>query len=489
MAVVLSESAWLALAGTATGLLVAVWCLDLMRTAWPEEIPYWVRFDLDGRVVGFAVALTVLTTLAIGLLPALRASRTHVVSDLKESGRGLSLGRTGQRLQTSLAVAQVALCLALLVGANLMIRSFLSLQRADIGFDASPILTMRVYVAGDAFDEPGVRAALVNRALDALTELPMVTGAVATSSIPGDDGGAAVRIVTDGRSAPDDALGAQAITTTPQLFSALGLHLLQGRTFTAGESADPAASVTILNERMASRLFPGRSAVDQRIGLLSGGDVRWFRVIGVAPDLVYEELGEQTEQSRLNLYLPYAVTSPRTLAVLLRAAGDPDGLRAPARAALRRVHAGLPVYEMRTMTDVRRYTTFEQRLFGSMMGLFAAAALLLACLGVYALLAYAARLRTREIGVRLSLGADPRQVAGLFVRQAALIGTMGLAIGLVLAIMLARTLRGILFAVDAFDPWLFASVAVTLLTVVLISAGLPARQAARIDPMTALRSD
>jgi ABC-type antimicrobial peptide transport system permease subunit len=209
----------------------------------------------------------------------------------------------------------------------------------------------------------------------------------------------------------------------------------------------------------------------------------------VAPNVVYEEVGEETEQSRLNLYLPYAFNAPRTMAVIVRAAGDPDALRAPVRDALRRAHAGLPVYDVRTMDEVRRYTTFEQRLFGSMMGVFAGAALLLACLGVYALLAYAARLRTREIGVRLSLGADPRQVVGLFLKQAASIGAAGLTIGLALAWMLARSLAGLLYAVDPRDPLLFGSVALTLLVVVLVSAGLPARHAARVDPMTALRSE
>jgi putative ABC transport system permease protein len=489
MTVVLSESALLAALGSAIGLLVAVWCLDMMRASWPEEIPYWVQFTLDGRVAAFTVVITALTAVAIGLLPALRASRPQVVADLKEGGRGLSLGRAGQRLQTSLAVSQVALCLALLVGANLMIRSFLSLQRADIGFDPASLLTMRVYLSGDQYDEPGARAAFFDRTLQTIAGVPAVAGVVATTSIPGDDGGAAVRLVTDDRSTPDAALGAQAVTTTPNLFATLGLTLAQGRTFTASEAADPQARVTILNERLASRLFPGGSPLDRRIGLLGGDDPLWLRVVGVAPNLVYEELGEETEQSRLNLYLPYAFSAPRTMAVIVRAAGAPDGLRDPIRAALRRAHAGLPVYDIRTMDEVRRYTTFEQRLFGSMMGVFAAAALLLACLGVYALLAYAARLRTREIGVRLSLGADPRQVAGLFLRQAAWIGLVGLAIGLALAWILARSLTGLLYAVDALDPMLFGGVALTLLLVVLVSAGLPARQAARIDPMTALRSE
>jgi putative ABC transport system permease protein len=483
----LSESALLALGGTTVGTLGAVWTVDLIRASWPEELPYWIRLDVDGRIVLFTVALTVLTTLAIGLLPALRASRPRVVEDLKDGARGLSLGRSAQRTQAALAIVQVALCLALLVGANLMIRSFLSLQQADLGFDDTRLLTMRVYVTGDAFDENQARAAFFSRVVDAVQALPGVVAVAATTSVPGDDGGNPVRVVTDDRLSPGDEMGAQSITTSAGLLDALGLRLVEGRAFTASEAADPAARVTILNQRLARRLWPSGSAVGRRVGVTGGDEILWLRVVGVAPDLVYEELGEQTEQSRMNLYFPYAFSAPRTMAVLVRVQGDPSSLAMPVRDALRRVHAGLPVYDVRTMQEVRRFTTFEQRFFGSMMTVFAGTALLLACLGVYALLAYAARRRSHEIGVRLALGAEPRDVVRLFVRQAGRIGVSGMLAGLGLAIGVARTLSGTLFAVDAFDPRLFVACAAVLLAVVLLAGYLPARRAAHIDPVRALR--
>ena len=191
----------------------------------------------------------------------------------------------------------------------------------------------------------------------------------------------------------------------------------------------------------------------------------------------------------MNLYFPYAVGAPRTVALLIRGHGDPALLSLPVRDALRRLHSGLPVYDLRTMAEVRRDTTFEQRFFGTTMGVFAAAALLLACLGIYGLLAYAARRRVHEIGVRLAVGAEPRDVVSMFVRQAGKIGLIGLGAGLVLAIAVARTLSGIVFAVDAFDPLLFAGMGAVLLAVVLIAAYLPARRAARVDPVVALRVD
>lgn len=487
--VLLGESAVLAVAGTALGMLGAAWALDLMRVSFPEELPYWIRFDADVRVVLFTAGLTICTTLAIGLLPAIRASRPRVVDDLKEGGRGATLGRPAQRLQTALAVAQVALCLALLVGANLMIRSFLSLQRADVGFDDGPVLTMRVYLAGDAFDDPRVRAAFFDRAVQSLKALPGVTAVAATTSIPGDDGGSTVRIVTDEHAAPGDEIGAQVIAATTDLLGSLGLSMVQGRTFTDAESLDPDARITVINARLARRLWPDGSAVGRRVGIVRDGEVSWLRIVGVAPDLLYEEPGEQTEQSRLNLHVPYALNAPRTMAMLIRGSGNPAALIAPARGALRAVHAGLPVYDIRTMADVRRFTTWEQQFFGAMMGVFAGTALLLACLGVYALLAYAARRRTHEIGVRLALGATPGDVVGLLVRQAGRIGALGLAIGLVLALAVARLLSGQIFDVNAFDPWMFASTGAALLAVVLAAAYIPARRAARLDPTIALRGE
>ena len=485
----LSESAVLAIAGTVLGTLGAVWAIDLMRLSFPEELPYWVQLGVDGRMVLFTIVLTGLTTIAIGLLPALRASRPRVVEDLKEGGRASTIGRVGQRTQAGLAVAQVALCLALLVGANLMIRSFVLLQRTNIGFDHVPMLTLRVYLAGDAVDDNRARAEFFSRAVEALRSLPGALAVAATTSVPSDDGGQPIRIVTDDRVAVDEQVGAQAITTTSGLMDAFGLTLIEGRTFTEGESSDPDARVTIVNRRLAARLWPDGSAVGRRIGMPRQHDLTWYRVIGVAPDLVYEEVGEQTDQSRLNLYFPYAISAPRSVALLIRTQGDPAALAAPARDALRRMHPGLPVYDIRTMTEVRRLTTWEQQFFGTMMGAFAAAALLLACLGIYALLAYAARRRTHEIGVRLALGASPRDVITLFIGQAGRIGAAGLLIGLALALGVARALSGTVFAVDVFDPWLFAGTGGALLSVLLLAAFIPARRAARTDPMIALRAD
>ncbi len=486
---VLSESCVLATVGSALGACAAAWVVDYLRGLWPEEIPYWIAFDVDSRVVIFTVALTGLTTVLVGLLPALRASRPDVVGDLKEGGRAVSLGRSAQRLQSVLAAAQLALCLALLVGANLMIQSFVSLQRADLGFDDRPVLTMRAYLAGDVFDEPSARAVFFNQAVEALTAQPGIQSAVVTSSIPGDDGGNPTRVVVDGRTAAGDEVPVQVVSATGGLFQTLGLEVLDGRTFSPAESADTDIRVALVNQSLARRLWPDGSPVGRRVGLPGAEGVEWLRVIGVAPNIHYEEIGEQTEQSQMTLFVPLALSAPRTAAVLLRVQGDPRAAVPGARSALHQLRAGLPLYDIRTMSEVRRFTTWEQQFYGVLMGAFAATAVLLACLGIYALLAYAARRRTHEIGVRLALGADTRDVLSMFAWQAVRISVAGLVVGVALALALAKALNGLVFGVDVFDPRLFATTALALLSVVALASYLPAKRAARTDPVVALRAD
>ena len=280
-----------------------------------------------------------------------------------------------------------------------------------------------------------------------------------------------------GRQQPSRTCPPHPSACTPEIFDALGVHLLDGRTFTGTEATDPDARVTVVNARLAERLWPGESAVERRIGIRTSADILWFRIIGVAPDVQYEEIGEDTPASILNLYMPYALNGARTMAFIVHARSSPTLLAQPVREALRRLNAGLPLYEVMPMTERRRFTTWEQRFFGQMMGAFAAMALLLACLGVYALLSYAARRRTQEIGVRLALGARPSDVIWLFVCQGGVIAAGGLLLGLVLAIGVAKALSGTLWGVEPFDVGLFAAMGAALLVVVMAASYWPARQA------------
>jgi predicted permease len=484
----LAESLILAAAGTAIGVLSSRWAIDWMVASFPEELPYWLNFDLDWRVMAFAVATATFTTLAVGLLPALRATRPDLVNDLKEGGRGLSLGRAGQRLQAALAVAQVALCFGLLVGANLMVRSFLAMQTADLGFDHRPLVSARSYLAGDAYDDITARAAFYRDAVRTLAALPGVAAAAATTGIPGDDGGNPSRIVVDGRTAEGDEIGVQTLAITPALFSTLNLPMIAGRSFTEAEAADPEAAVALVNRALADRLWPGDSALDRRVGFRGDRGILWLRVVGVAPNVHYEEIGEETAQSRFNVYLPYARSGSRTMGLIVRAGGAPEALLGPIRQGLQRLGPTFPIYQLMPMRELRRFTTWEDEFFGRLMAVFAAMALLLACLGIYALIAYSVSRRSREIGVRLALGAMPADVIRMLLRETGRVGSAGLIIGLVLAVMIARALVGTLYGVTV-DAWLFATMAAPLGVAVIAATWLPARRAARVEPTIALRDE
>ncbi|MFM8534529.1 MAG: ADOP family duplicated permease [Acidimicrobiia bacterium] len=384
--VALSESVLLAVPGTLIGLIASQWAIDWMIGSFPEELPYWFSFELDWRVTVFTVGIAIFTTLAVGLLPSIRAAKPDLVNDLKEAGRGLSLGRGGQRLQATLAVSQVALCFALLVGANLMVSSFLKMQRADLGFDHRSILSARGYLAGDAYNDITARATFYQSVARTLSSLPGVASAAVTTSIPGDDGGADRRLVTDGRTQESDELNVQSIAVTSGLFDTINLPIVMGRDFTAAETLNPQSDVALINQELADRLWPGQSALDRRIGFRFGDDIQWLRVVGVAPNVHYEEIGEDTDQSRLNVYVPYGTDGSRSMAMLVRANGLADALVAPAREALQRLGPAFPVFRLMPMAELRKYTTWEQEFFGDLMAGFAAAALLLACLGIYALI-------------------------------------------------------------------------------------------------------
>ena len=484
----LAESTLLAVVGAGLGLLASQWALDYIQAVWPEELPYWLSLDIDARVALFTVGAAIFTAIAIGLIPALRAARPDLVTDLKEASRGASLGRVGHRLQAGLAVAQVAFCLALLVGANLMIRSFLELQRADLGFDTSRLLSAQVYLAGDQYNDLHARAAFYHRVVDTLAALPEAEAAALTTAVPGDDGGSPSRIVTDGRTAEGDEVGVQTVGITGGLFDTLGLAVVDGRTFTASETSDPEARVALINKALADRLWPGQRAIDRQVGYRGATDITWFRVVGVAPDIHYEEVGEETEQSRLNVYLPYAQGGSRALAVMLRSRAAPATLVAPVRNALARLSSTFPVSRLTTMDELRRRTSWEQRFFGLLMGTFAGAALLLACLGLYALIAYSVGRRSREIGVRLALGARPQDVMAMLLAESGRVAAAGTVAGVLLGAALARALSGILYGVRV-DGWLIASMLAPLLLALFAATWLPARRAARVEPTAALREE
>jgi putative ABC transport system permease protein len=485
---VLSEVLVLTILGASLGAAAAAWTVRHAPAAWAEQLPYWVQLEPDQRMLWFVVAASAVTAAVIALFAVVGSTRQNLSATLAEHAGRITMSRGTQRTRSGLAAAQIGLSLALLVGAHLLIGSVLALQHIDLGFSSDRFLAARVNLSGDAFDSIHARAAYVDAAVKALESEPGIAAVAATSSVPGVDAGSTVRLVTDAMPG-DDHIEAQSIAVTSQFADALGLAVIDGRAFTAGEQADPDGQVAMLNQRLAARLWRGESAVGKRIGIQSGQSVTWMRIVGVMPDVGYGEVGRVTEPTQWHLYLPYARSASRAMAFVVRASGEPASLREQVRRALGQVRAGIPVFGVQTIRDSRRRASLDQEFVGIVMGGLAAMSLLLASLGVYGVVADSARQREREIAVRLVLGAAPRSIIWLLVNQARRSGIAGVVLGLALAAAVAGALRGSLIAVRGLEPIMFLSAAGILLAVVLVAAYLPARRASRTDPGVILRQN
>ncbi len=486
----LVEAVLVALAGGVVGIALASAWLR-WTVAWiPEELPYWIRFKIDGRVLLFTLGLSVATGILFGLLPALRARSGDLRGALSAGGRGVEGGVRGSRLRSTLVGAEMALAVVLLAGAALMVRSFLAITAADAGFETDRLLTMRTQLSGPRYDSIPARAAFHAEAVRRLTDLPGVAEAVATTTIPTDDGGEPYPIAAEGDARPrGEEIVANVTASTPGLFRTLGVPMQEGRDFSAAEAADTAARVAVIGRTLAATLWPGGSALGKRVRVDLDGGPAWVTVVGVAGDLQYEEFGEETRVSRLQLHLPWARLGWRSAAYMLRTEGSPAALAQPARRTLRGLDATLPAFDVRTMDEVRRYTTWPSRLWGTTFGVFAAIALGLAALGIYGVMSYSVSQRVREIGIRMALGARAGDVVRSMVTDGARPAVIGMAIGLVAAVAVTRLLAGFLYGVTAADATAFVLAPAVLLGSALLAAWLPARRAARVDPMAALRGD
>jgi putative ABC transport system permease protein len=484
-----TESLLLGIGGGILGTILALWGVDALVASFPEELPYWFDMGLDGRVAAFIVLISLGASLLFGLLPAFRVTGADLVAVLG-SGRDASASRRSTRGQFFLVAGQIGASLALLVGAGLMFQSFRVMISADAGFDDRRHLSFRVLLAGNAYDQVPARVGFLHAATSRIESVPGVASASATTAIPIDDGGSPARLVTKEDPVLDGSeLGIQVIGITEKFFATLDLPLVEGRAFEASDLEKGAASVAILNRRLAERLWPRDSAAGREVGLVADGEIRWLRVVGVAPDVQYEEFGEETAQSELNLYLPYSLEPSRGVSFLVRAESDPAAIASLVREAFRGFAPGVPLFLLRTMDEVRYFTTWEQRFFTRTLVAFAVAALLLAALGTYGLIAYRASRRTREIGVRVALGATHHEVLRMLVREGSFICGIGLAFGLPAAYLVSRGLEGLLFRVPAVNFALFAGAAALLSAAVLLASFVPARRAALGDPMDALRQE
>jgi len=423
-----------------------------------------------------------------GLAPALQAGRLNLQEALRDGARGSGQSGKRARLRNGLVIVEVAMALILLVGASLFVRSFLNLQSASPGFDTKPLLTARFFMSGGSYATDDLKAQRVEDVARRIEALPGVTSVFASNFVPLDAGGGSGKAIVDGRAFPPGEEPTILFTAvTPHLYKTMGMPILRGRDFTDSEGVGK-TPVAVINETMAKKLWPGADAVGRRFRLVERDANEWFTVIGVGPDIRMFDMDDDTPDFSV-AYVPYRFSGFANIGVTVRAAGDPAGLAGAVRNAIRSSDSTLPIFNIRTMEDLRREGFWQFRLFGFMFGIFGAAALFLAGVGVYGVLSFSVSQRTQEMGVRIALGAKQSDVLRLVVRQGVTLAAVGVLLGLVGAFGITRVIRSLLYNVTPTDPLSFGGVALFLAAIAVLASYLPARRATNVDPIIALRNE
>jgi len=480
----LTESLLLSVTGGLLGLLLARWGIDGLMAFSGGHVPRASAIRMDSGIVLFALFLSVATGVAFGLLPALSAARGSLRGALESSGgRGGSDSRGALTLRRGLVVGEITLAVALLVGAGLLLRSFWRLTHADPGLRAESVLTLSVVVPSDLYnaEKDGPYRAQM---LAALRALPGVVAAGFSKTLPLHGGGEPYPVGVEGR--PDLAeykAPGGAIIVSPGYFAALGIPILRGRDFTDSD-LETGKEVMLVNRALAHALWGDAEPIGK--GLIFGKSKERLEVIGVVGDVRQEGLGQTPFAT---MYVPMSIFPRGSLKFYLRTHGDPRALAASARAAIHRLDPDQAISGMRPLTEVVAETVAGPRFLTVLVGAFGAAALLLAAIGVYGVISFSVARRTREIGVRIALGADRAAVRRLVIREGMALAGTGLALGLVAALALSRVLSSLLFETRTHDPLTLAAVAGLLLLVALLACAIPARRAANLDPQEALRTE
>jgi putative ABC transport system permease protein len=478
----LAESLLLAVAGGAAGLLLAAWGVDALAGGLPEDFPRAKEIGIDRFVLGFTGALSVLTGLIFGIIPALTRAKPALNETLKEGGRtGAAFGRG--RIRGALIVSEMALSLALLVGAGLLIKSFWRLTQVDPGFQPDHLLTMNVTLIGEKYKVTGEVISFFRGLPARLGALPGVKAVSAVSVLPISGGDGNGNLTIEGRDFPPaQTPSASFRRILPNYFSVMGIPLKQGREFDERDTGEE--KVVIINEGMARRFWPDGDAIGKRIKVGPPQNEPWLTVVGVAGDV--KNIGLEAD-AMLATYEPHAQRPWSAMNLAIRTETDPMSLSAAVRGELRAMEKDLLIRNPTTMDERIRLSVAPRRFNMTLLAIFAALALLLAAVGVYGVMSYTATQRTHEIGVRMALGAQSGVVLKLIVGQGLKLALIGVAIGLPAAFALTRWMEDLLFGVRPTDSWTYGAVAALLLLVALFACWIPARRAAKVDPMIALR--
>jgi len=490
----LTESLLLAIIGGTLGIAVAYLSVGLLVHGLPADaMPRQQAIGIEPAVLAFTVVLCVLTSMIFGLVPALQSSKTDLSESLKAAGKNQAGESHGRRMRSGLVIIEIALAMVLLVGAGLLTRSFMRLRSIEPGFNAKHVLAMNVSVAGTAHSAN--RGEFFREVVSRLESLPGVTSASAINHLPlsGDRWGTPFAV--EGRPAPPPG---QSPSTTfrfacPKYFQTMEIPLLAGRDFDERDNLE-APTAVIVNEVMANRYWPGQDAVGQRIKLgPAESDVPWMPIVGVVKEVKQEDWAED---SRLEVYVPYFqsrryLSDPAPhysyLTMVMRTDSDPASAAASARREVWALEPNAPISNVTTMEQVIADEVWQPRLSMFLLAGFAVTALLLAAVGIYGVMSYWVSRRTQEIGTRMALGARYKDVVWMIAREGLMLSSVGAGLGLAGSLALTRVLSGMLYQIEPTDPATFAVLATVLIGVTSLACYLPARKAARIDPMIALR--
>ena len=480
----LTESAVLSMTGGALGLLVAVWCIDVLISLDPGYVPRISSVSVSVPVLLFTFGVAVLTGIIFGVVPALQATRFNLSDALKEGGRTLGASAWGRRMRSSLVVAEIALSLVVLIGAGLLIKSFNRMLTSNPGFVSDNLLTLNLELF--RFKEPPRRVAVLQQALARIEQVPGVVVAGGGSGLPPVTAQRGTRFAVEGLelTQPGASNSAYFIAVTPGYFRALGTPLIQGRAFDERDN-DHAPGVAVINQTLARNLFPDEEPVGKHLKLInSEQSAEWRTIVGVVGDIKYQGLDDPGQQT---IYTPFQQTPFPWSYVMVRTSSDPSASIASLRSAVGTVDPNITAVNIQTMRQLVSQSVASPRFNATLISAFAALALVLAAVGLYGVISYLVTQHTREIGIRMALGARPGQVFRSVLGRALVLALIGVAVGLAGAFAVTRVLSTMLFGVSPTDPLTFVTISALLTGVALAASFVPARRATRVDPMVALR--
>ncbi|MFL6334299.1 MAG: ABC transporter permease [Pyrinomonadaceae bacterium] len=480
----LTESTTLSVIGGVIGLVLAGWATEALLAISPFNSSLLNRVSLDGRVVAIALLLSLLTGVGFGLVPALQLGRAELTGVLKEGERGSTAGRGRHRLRNAFVVAQITLSFALLNCAGLMLKSFYRLQNVDLGFNAENVLTMQVSLPRTVYSKPEQVTGFYDQTLQRIKALPGVKAVGATSKLPVSGTGVSGEFAIEGRPAqPGEQPVADRRIVTPDYFRVMGVPLISGRFFDERD-AGRQAGLALINQAAAKRFWPGEEPVGRRIGVGDESEQEWLEIVGVVGDMRHSTISADPKPE---IYFPYFQSPWHNMTVVAKL--DPAARdSAPSfRNAVLAVDRSQPVYNIRSMRQVVDEVLKEPRFNVVLLSVFAAAALLLTIVGLYGVMATSVLQRKHEIGIRMALGARPRDIIRMILAQGALLVFVGLTAGLALAYAAGRSLSSLLFEVSGFDLSTYAAVSAVFVLVMLAASLIPARRASRVSPVIAIR--